>query len=223
VKEEKSMQLPYYWNGLTYVSAAPDWSEWTSRLNQSEQKVQQMTEQLAGLQKQLEDIKNKPPLHIEYHFDQLKVTRLDGTLNVGLSPQGIQGIESFEAPDPAGWKAASDQPEETEPPIRDLQNEMNAYMNDNCANVLIAMERQYGIPLEEDHRRRVLDDVKKQINERVHYYARTIPYPSKGTDEELQKWRGTIKEKTQRDIHGAFSAYLSKLRQQPSQRSTEAQ
>jgi spore germination protein PC len=215
------MQQPYYWNGLTYIPAAPNWSDWTSRLKQSEQKVQQMTEQLAGLQKQLEDIKNKPPLHIEYHFDQLKVNRLDGTLNVGLSPQGIQGIESFEAPDPASWKVTSDQSEETEPPIRDLQNEMKAYINDNSTNVLIAMERQYGVPLEEDHRQRVLDDVKNQINERVHYYARIAPYPSKGTVEELQKWRDTIKEKTQRDIHGAFSDYLSKLRQQLPQRGTE--
>ncbi|WP_373230523.1 spore germination protein GerPC [Cohnella sp.] len=217
------MQQPYSWNGITHMPpSVQDWSGWAQRLHQTEQQLQRMNEQLAGLQKKLDEIQNKPPFHIEYHFDQLKVNRLEGTLNVGLSPQGIQGIESFEAPDPASWKVTSDQPEVMETPIHDLQNEMNAYMNDNSANMLMAMERQYGVSLEEDHRQRVLDDVRKQLNDRVHYYARTAPYPSKGTDEELQKWSDTIKEKTKRDIQGALSAYLSKLKQQPPQRSTEA-
>ncbi len=215
------MQQPYVWNGLTNIQATQDWSAWIQRLYQSERQLQQMAEQLNQLQKQLDEIKNKPPLHIEYHFDQLKVNRLEGTLNVGLSPQGIQGIESFEAPDPASWNVTSDQQEGTDPPIRSLQNEMIAYMNDNSANMLIAMERQYGVALAEEHRSRVLEDVKKQLNERVHYYARTAPYPTNGTAEELQKWSDMIKEKTLRDIQGAFSAYLNNLRQQQERNNTQ--
>jgi spore germination protein PC len=199
------------------AAAAPsvlDWNQWIQRLYQSEFKLYQMTDQLANLQKQLDDIKNKPPLHIEYHFDQLKVNRLEGTLNVGLSPQGIPGIESFETPDPSCWKVTTDKPEDDDVPIRNLQNDMAAYMIDNAANVLTSMEQQFGIQLDEDHRKRIIEDVKNQLNERVHYYAKTNPYPSKGTDEERQKWNGSIKEKTQRDIHGAFSAYLSNQLQQ---------
>jgi spore germination protein PC len=146
------------------------------------------------------------------------VNRLEGTLNVGLSPQGIPGIESFEAPDPASWKLTTDQPEVDDVPIRSLQNEMAAYMNDYAAQMLISMEQQFGVYLDEDHRKRVIEDVKNQLNERVHYYARTIPYPSIGTDEERQKWNESIKERTQRDIQGAFSAYLSKQLQQQQQK-----
>lgn len=216
-------QQPYRWNGALQqpiqAPAAPDWSGWMQRLHQSELKLRQMTDQLADMQKQLDEIKNKPPLHIEYHFDQLKVNQLEGTLNVGLSPQGMQGIESFEAPNPACWNVAKTQPEEPLPPIRGLQDEMSAFMSANSLNVLMETERQFGVALEEDHRRRVIEDVRKQLNERVHYYARTAPYPSEGTDEERRQWADSIKEKTRRDIQGAFSAYLSKQRQQQSQSS----
>ncbi|TFE29863.1 spore germination protein GerPC [Cohnella luojiensis] len=211
------MQRPYIWNGSyqtpNSMPTAQNWQEWIQRLYQSEQKLQQMSEQLANVQKQLDDIKNKPPLHIEYHFDQLKVNRLEGTLNVGLSPQGIPGIESFEAPDPACWKVNSDPPDETDSLIRSLQNEMSDYMNEDSATLLIQMERQFKVALEDDHRARVIEDVRKQLNERVHYYAKSAPYPAKGSEEERRQWYESIKEKTQKDIQGAFSAYLSKQRQ----------
>lgn len=212
------MQQPYTWSGPNPISTPPDFSSLTQRLNQSEQQLKQMTEQLTQLQKQIEEIKNKPPLHIEYHFDQLKVNHLEGTLNVGLTPQGVQGIESFEAPDPASMQVAPTEPEEEAPPIRSLQTEVESYMKDKSADLLISLERQYAVSLEEEHRSRVIDDVRKQLDERVHYYARTSSYPSKGTEEDVQKWKDSIKDKAYRDIQGAFSAYLSKLQQQASQR-----
>jgi spore germination protein PC len=172
-----------------------------------------MSAQLADVQKQLDDIKSKPPLHIEYHFDQLKVNRLEGTLNVGISPQGISGIESLETPDPSCWKINSDPPDEAAVPIRNLQAEMSDYMKTNSNAVLLEMERQFGVSLDEEHRRRVVDDVAKQLNERVHYYARSSDYPAQGTEEERDKWKNAIIEKTRRDIRGAFSAYLSNQRQ----------
>jgi spore germination protein PC len=217
------VQQPYSWNGMPGAAApaSPVYNQWLQRLYQSEQKLMQMTEQLAALQKQLDDIKNKPPLHIEYHFDQLKVNRLDGTLNVGLSPQGIQDLGSFETPNPANWKVDSDQTVDLTPHIRSLQNEISNYMNNNAVSTLIAMERQYGISLDDNHRSRVIDDVRKQLDERVHFYARTDSFPFKGTDEEKQKWHDSVIDKTRQDIQGAFSAYLSKQRQQ-TQKGTES-
>jgi spore germination protein PC len=215
VKGGVVVQQPYSWNGITNGYIAPDWNAWLQRLQQSEQQLKQMTEQLSQLQKQLEQIKSKPPIHIEYHFDQLKVNRLEGTLNVGLTPQDIQGIESFEAPDPACITPKAEPNQQAEPPISGLQNQMNEYMNNHASDQLIVMEREYGVTLDENHRTRIVDDVKKQLKERVHYYARTVPYPSKGTEVELYEWNQTINEKTIRDIQSAFSAYLQKLKNQP--------
>ncbi|WP_239613797.1 spore germination protein GerPC [Cohnella mopanensis] len=208
------MQQPYLWNSVyqqqPQAPVALNWTEWCQRLYQTEVKLQQLTEQLANVQKQLDEVRNKQPLHVEYHFDQLKVNRLEGTLNVGISPQGVQGIESFETPNPVCWNVNTEQTEEANLPIRALQKDMNEYMIKEAPAILIGMERQFGITLDEEHRRTILDDVNKQLNDRVRYYAKTIDYPDKGTDEERKNWNESVKDKTRRDIQAAFSAYLGK-------------
>lgn len=189
------------------------WNDITQRLHRAETGLKQMTDQLASLQKQLDELKSKPPLHVEYHFDQLKVNRLEGTLNVGISPQGIQDIESLETPGFAGWKAAPGSGDEALQPMRELQQEMAAYMDEEADATLLGLERQFGISLGEGLRQQVVADVKKQLNERVHYYVRSEAYPAQGTEEEKRKWREDIKNKTIRDVQGAFVAYLSKQQQ----------
>ncbi|TVY04421.1 spore germination protein GerPC [Cohnella terricola] len=215
------MQQSQLWNGVyqtpqqpvypypAQVPIAPNWHDWAQRLYQAEQKLKEQSDQIANLQQQLNDVKNKPPLHVEYHFDQLKVSRLEGTLNVGMSPQGVQGIESLETPDPSCWQVANETPDAALPAIRDVQKEMADYMSDQSNKVLVDLEQQIGVALDSDHRKQVIDDVKRQLNTRVNYYARTSVYPAEGTDDERKQWRDSIVQKTKRDIQGAFTAYLS--------------
>jgi spore germination protein PC len=212
------MQIPYYWNGAL---PPPEWSQLTMRIFQAEQKLQQLTESINRLQKQVDDLKSNTPLHVEYHFDQLKINRLEGTLHVGMSPQGIKGIESMETPDLAAWNITSESSDDAAGPIRSLQQEMSAYMDQHAASLLAAMEQKYGMKLEENHRKRLLGDVKNQLNGRIHYYGRVAPYPLDAPEVERQKWGESIKEKTLRDIRAAFSSYLDKLKQQSEKRSAE--
>lgn len=44
-------------------------------------------------------IKDKPTTNIEridYQFDQLKIERLEGTLNIGLNPSDPNSVQNFE-------------------------------------------------------------------------------------------------------------------------------
>lgn len=192
-----------------------DWPTLLQRFYASEQRLQQVTAQLQSMQKQLDDIKSKPPLHIEYHFDQLKVNRLEGTLNVGIAPQGIPDIESLETPGNACWSVdqvpngAADKDDDD--PLRSLQNEIFGYMDSEGTPALIELESRYGVALDEAHRAKVVQDVRRQLKERVRYYVTMNPFPNKGTDDEKRQWRDEIKAKTTRDINGAFSAYLQKM------------
>ncbi|QTH44701.1 hypothetical protein J4772_10065 [Cohnella sp. LGH] len=210
----QSTQPALYPNAPQTAGTAPNfWSELAQRLYQAELSLKQMSEQIASMQKQLDEIKSKPPLHVEYHFDQLKVNRLEGTLNVGISPQGIPGLESLETPNFVGWKAAEGSADEALQPMRQLQQEIAAYMDREAYVDLTELERQLGVSLNEEHRRRIVADVKRQLDERVHYYVRSEAYPASGTEEEKRKWRDTVKEKTMRDVQGAFTAYLNKQQQ----------
>lgn len=205
-------QQPYCWKGVMNSYITPDWNAYMERLQQAEQQLSQMTEKLSSLQKQLDELNSKPPLHIEYHFDQLKVNHLEGTLNVGLTPQGIQDLESFDVPSAAAMNPQPIASAEPEPPICELQIEMSEYMKHHSYRLLNEQENEWGVQLEPSHRDRVVEDVKKQLDARVHYYARTSSYPPKATDTAVTKWKESIKERTARDIRGAFSSYIQKLR-----------
>ncbi|MBO9596777.1 MAG: hypothetical protein J7559_02980 [Cohnella sp.] len=210
-------QPPNPGTGTTKGPLSPicDWPTLLQRFYASEQMLQQVTSQLQTLQKQLDDVRSKPPLHIEYHFDQLKVNRLEGTLNVGITPQGMPDIESLETPGNANWSVgqapAEDAGQEEDDPLGSMQNEMVRYMDSEGTQALIALESRYGIALDEDHRAKVVQDVKGQLRERVRYYVTMKPYPDKGTVEEKRQWADEIKSKTTRDINGAFSAYLQRI------------
>ncbi|WJH34793.1 spore germination protein GerPC [Paenibacillus sp. CC-CFT747] len=68
--------------------------EWQSR------KLLEVEARLAKLESSVASLQDKPQTRIDkidYHFDQLKVERLDGTLNIGITPgkDGADSIEEF--------------------------------------------------------------------------------------------------------------------------------
>jgi len=188
----------------------PDGADLQQRVSRVEQTLSRLSERLDQVERQLEDLKNRTPMHIEYHFDQLKVNELKGTLNVGLSPQGTQGIDSFETPFgqwPQTGGTAAD-PGADNRPIGELAQQMEAYMDTDAPAILSGLEQQFSVTLDQAHRLRLLADVKGQLKERVHYYARISPYPAEDAGEERLIWRQSVVDKTTRDIHAALSAYV---------------
>lgn len=201
------------WNGFMSYPM-PDGANLAQRVFQVEQSVSRLAEQVERLERQLEEIRSRPPMHIEYHFDQLKVNELKGTLNVGLSPQGATGIDAFELP-PDHWPvAASPEAAAGDGQIERLQQQMTEYMDQTAPANLGELEQRFGIPLEPAHRQRLLADIKRQLPERVRYYASVIPCPTDGAEAERQRWHQSVIDKTTRDIQDAFAAYLKRLKQQ---------
>ena len=67
--------------------------------------IRGMQKKIQSLEKRVSEIQNRPPVHIdrmEYKFDQLKVETLEGTLNIGLNPSDLQGIEDYSVPNGKG-------------------------------------------------------------------------------------------------------------------------
>ncbi|MBD3918658.1 hypothetical protein H8B09_07850 [Paenibacillus sp. PR3] len=96
-------------NGIPYGQPAASaaerptagWQGWPTWVAQVQQTLRQQQEQIAMLQKrvdmlmtQVQTAAAKPTYHIdkiEYQFDQLKIEKLDGTLNIGIQPSGDGG------------------------------------------------------------------------------------------------------------------------------------
>lgn len=82
-------------------SAGTGWPGWPAWISRVEQTLRYQQEQIAMLQKrfdmlmaQVQAAEAKPTYRIdkiEYQFDQLKIEKLDGTLNIGIQPSGDGG------------------------------------------------------------------------------------------------------------------------------------
>lgn len=63
------------------------------------QQIMMLEKRLNELQQEIQMIKDKPTTNIEridYQFDQLKIERLEGTLNIGLNPSDPNSVQNFE-------------------------------------------------------------------------------------------------------------------------------
>ncbi len=110
---------------------------------------------------------------IEYKFDQLKVERLEGTLNIGITPTG--GVEPTAIEDFSINKNTIDVPIASQhDPIlfESIKNAIYQYLNRDCFQVMAAYEQQYNYPLDTSYRNFIIDDVRKQIDSRIQYYLR---------------------------------------------------
>jgi len=253
-----------------------DWQAWFERFRQLEQQVQQTATQMDAMQREIAELKNRTPVHVEYHFDQLKISRLEGTLNIGLTPQGVQGMEQFDVSGAGNWSPSSASAAEFAPGaisgdatgdgtgatpgampgaasavpgptaglapnaapgtapgaapgyspgpavgfpgadamnlrIRELQAEAAGDVERSIPSALYKLADQFQVPINEPHLRAIIDDIKKQLNHRVHYYARTTPYPEQGTDEERANWSRSVLGRTKRDVETAIAQYVRSL------------
>ena len=70
---------------------------------------------------------------LEYKFDQLKVETLEGTLNIGLNPTDLQGIEDFSVPT---QKRSSHAEVRGCPLFTEIENSIHQYLDTNLQSIM---------------------------------------------------------------------------------------
>ncbi|QOY34253.1 spore germination protein GerPC [Anaerobacillus isosaccharinicus] len=113
---------------------------------------------------------------IEYKFDQLKVERLEGTLNIGITPTG--GIEPTSIEDFSVNRNSIDVPpnssQQNQFLFENIKKSVYGYLNRECYDVMASLERQYNYQLDGPYRDFIIDDVRKQIDPRIKHYLRGL-------------------------------------------------
>lgn len=69
----------------SYFQKLNDYLKWQT------ERIRYLESRIDGLEQELDKVKSQDRIRIdkiEYNFDQLKVEKLDGTLNVGIAPRG---------------------------------------------------------------------------------------------------------------------------------------
>ncbi|WP_246363656.1 spore germination protein GerPC [Halobacillus locisalis] len=142
---------------------------WQSYIQQMMKQLEQQQQIIQQLQKQVESLtSNEKPQtvieKIEYHFDQLKIETLEGTLQIGLTPNGSDLSD-------IGDLYSKQANQHQQPLLHSLQQ----YMTSEVPDWMDQYVRDHDIRLEDQHKQQILADVRKQLPDRVHMYKEQHP------------------------------------------------
>lgn len=183
-----------------YIQTIFEQMRWqTDKLNALEQTV-------LVLRAEVDVLKNQKNVHIdkvEYKFDQLKVEKLEGTLNIGISPGNIDDLDIQD--DDPGEPNAMQQPEL----YRQISEQIHSQLQQDVPQEIQAAERKISFSLDRIHRKLVGDDVAKQLDMRIrHYLDQAMPTVTAENSQEVQD---SIYQKVKQDIQAAVMNYFDKF------------
>jgi hypothetical protein len=222
---------------MTATGGGTSWQQYFQQLHvylkwQTDQ-IRAMQQTIASLQKELADIKEQKGVRIdriEYSFDQLKVERLEGTLNIGVTPAGVKSIQEFAVnADGMGGIGGTDgtngvdgmsggtnggqQSGQNQPDwMRQVGQNVHDYLSHEAMTDIGQLAEKYNVPLDKDMQRFVIEDIRKQIDDRIRFYTKQTG--NRATTNGIEDLKREIIEKTKRDIRIAMDQYVNGLLQQ---------
>jgi len=192
-----------------------DMMQYIQQLNQyiqtQNKQMEQMSKLIQQLQMDLNQLKEKqtpPVIRNEYKFDLLKIETLEGTLNIGLNPHGTDSsIEEF-----AVDQSMNVPPVQKQNPtlFQKVQQQIHQFLKRDAYDVLCSIEDKYAYPLDEPYRKFILNDIKKQIDQRIHYYVNQLDLEKMSPDQ-VQIMEQKIIEKVRKDIEKSCEAFIKNL------------
>ncbi|WP_066252036.1 spore germination protein GerPC [Neobacillus drentensis] len=127
-----------------------------------------------ALQKMKEDIKlvnEKQAVHIdkiEYKFDQLKVETLEGTLNIGLNPSELAGIEDFAVQNQSLSSPLS--PKNQMQRSMKIEEAIYRYLETDLPLVVEAVQKELNVQPNDEYLSFVKQDIIKQLPSRIEHH-----------------------------------------------------
>jgi spore germination protein PC len=176
-----------------------------------EQRIVTLETTIQKMREELKQIKEKPAIHvgtIEYKFDQLKVETLEGTLNIGLNPSDLSGIDDFSVQNqslntPLSPKAQMQRSMRIEETIyRHLETDLPQIIKDTQNNLNIQPNESYLSFIKQD--------IIKQLPNRIEYHLKANSAQDRSgkntvTDDE------TIIELLKQEIQNGVFVFLNHL------------
>jgi spore germination protein PC len=206
-------------------SGLSPWQAWSlevqTRLAKQQEQIAQLQELTAGLASKLKQLESKPTYHIDniqYHFDQLKVEKLEGTLNIGMTAPGAgsgeddESIEQLAVGKSNVFPSASSSIEPPTDMYRSILDRLSHYLDNDVHQSLLDYGKQHGLNLDDRHKELIIEDVRKQLSPRIRYYLNQMEqnggesahtFPQLITD--------SVYEKTKRDADAAIANYMKQI------------
>jgi len=144
------------------------WYDYINQLHQhimeQDKKIQNLTERIDQLEYQQPNKGQQTTIEkLEYHFDQLKIERMDGTLHIGLSPEDLTKMDNFSLP-------LRNQP--SNQPYQQLIRNLEEFIDQDGPAMLQRFENEFQSPLDDTKKNLIIQDIRKQLPTRVTYYEK---------------------------------------------------
>ncbi|MCR2803147.1 spore germination protein GerPC [Paenibacillus soyae] len=210
------------------------WEVWSyqvqQKLKSQDERIAALEAALRELTARLKKLEEKPKYTIEniqYHFDQLKVEKLEGTLNIGMSApeleaanngenengESTQNVDQLSVGEGNVFPAADPIDAQPDAAYQDVMGRLERFLESEANQLILNQEQTLELPLDPHHRRIIIEDIRKQLPPRIQFYMQanqqggqdpSLLYPDLMTER--------VYAKTRRDAETAICAYLQRLK-----------
>ena len=128
-------------------------------------------------------LKERPPVqigNIEYKFDQLKVETLEGTLNIGLNPTDLDGIDDFSVDQKSVNVPIP--PKQLFKRTIEIETALNQYLESDLENIYRSAQTKLGINVDDSYFEFIKNDIKKQLSGRAAQHLQEQSSSERGTE-----------------------------------------
>jgi spore germination protein PC len=174
-------------------------------------KIAKLEKMVLEMHKEIASLKERPPVqigNIEYKFDQLKVETLEGTLNIGLNPTDLEGIEDFTV-DQKAVNVPIPQKQLFKRTI-ELENTLYQYLESDLEKIYRDAQANLGINVDDSYFTFIKDDIKKQLSGRVAYHLKELSATSRG-EEFSSEINGKVIDLLKQEIQNGVFLFLKNL------------
>lgn len=166
-----------------------------------------------ALQKMKEDIKQlneKKSIHvdkIEYKFDQLKVETLEGTLNIGLNPSDLAGIEDFAIQNQSLTTPIS--PKQQMQRSMKIEEAIYRYLETDLPPIVETAQRELNVQPNDEYLSFIKQDIIKQLPTRIDHHLTSNSASSRSSESAPSD--DLIIEALKKEIQNGVKVFFSNL------------
>ena len=190
--------------------------DWYRFLQELQETFIRQKEQLARLEHSIQKLseavnalQEKSFTHVEkidYHFDQLKVEKLEGTLNIGITPHSGGSIEDYVAEHSHSQDVNWDTAEGSL--FSKIKRRVDEFLDREAADHILSLENQYKKPVDEEYRQLMVEDLRRQADGRIREYLNRVSADQPADDHEIEN---KIVERLKQDIFAALHNYFANI------------
>ncbi|KKO51346.1 spore germination protein GerPC [Paenibacillus sp. DMB20] len=169
-------------------------------------RLEQIENHLKELRREVERLMNQNQTnieHIDYHFELLKIEKLEGTLNIGLTPNEGKNLEEITV----NGQMIGPLPAQYSHLYNDIQQPVIHYLQNEVPNQFYRAAKERNINLNKHQVQLAIQDLQKQTDHRIYAYLEqsTAISEEQRNNEEISR---SIISQVIQDINAAVKQYI---------------